>query len=144
MTKFKQISFWLIVTMLVIWIIFTKSPYQKGGISPLFSLIIPCFVMLLSILIALLYDAFHLLERLIVSLVIGLTVLFIVSFIITPHIVDLFYSDKTWFLWETKHRLFINAIYYGLNVSFLTVLIHLYFKLRGQIKRNRRNAVTSQ
>lgn len=143
MTKSKKIVTCLIVAMLAIWIIFTESPYQKGGTSPLFSLIIPCFVMLISILIGLLYGAFHLLERLIVSLVIGLTVLFIVSYIITPYIVDYFYNDKTWFFWETKHRLFINAVYYGLNASLLTVLIHLYFKLRRQISRNKTNAITS-
>jgi hypothetical protein len=143
MTKFKKIFLWLIVTMIAMWIIFTESPYQKGGISPLFTLIIPCFVMLLSTLIALFYNTFHLLERLIVSLVIGLTVLFIVSFIITPYFIDHFYNDKTWFLWETKHRLFINAVYYGLNVSFLTVLIHLYFKFRRQISRNKTNTITS-
>ena len=142
MTKFKQISPWLILVMVILWVTLTESPYQKGGTSPMFSLAIPLFVLLIAILIGLRHDAFILFERFVASIVIGLMTLFFVSIAITPFIVDYFYSDKTWFLWETKHRLFINAIYYGLNVAFVTVLIHLYFKLRRQITRNKTNTIS--
>ena len=143
MAKFKKFAPWIILIMLILWIAFTESPYQKGGTSPLFSFMVPAFVMFISIAVSLLYTSFHFLERLLVSLVFSVVTLFVVSLMITPYIVDYFYSDKTWFLWDTKHRLFINAIYYGLNVGLMTILIHLYFRLRGQASSNKKKAITA-
>jgi len=142
MVKFNKLAPWLILIMLILWIAFTESPYQKGGTGPLFSLMVPAFVIIISVLMSLLYDTFHFLERAIVSIVIGLATLFVVSFILTPCIVNYFYSDKTWFLWETKHRLFINTVYYGLNAGFITILTHLYFNQRRQLGSKKKKVIT--
>jgi O-antigen ligase len=130
--KNKKFVPWLIIVVLLVWIVMTPSPYQKGGVDPLFSLIVPGFVIFISILIGLLFDNFKLFERLIISVIFGIISLFIISFYITPYSIELLYRDKTWFFWETKHRLFINAIYYGLNTILLIALLNLYFKLRQQ------------
>lgn len=132
MRKYKRIAPWIIFAALLTWIVFAESPYQKGGSGRTLVLAIGFFIMLIAILIAISYDTFNLSERLIVAIILAIIIGYIVSVIIIPIIIDHFYSDKTWFLWETKHRLFINTVYYGLNAILQICLIHLYFKLRQQ------------
>ena len=126
---------WTIITgLLLVWMIFTPSHFQKGGVAEKFYFLIAFFVTLISILICLLFDKFLLLERLLISILFSFVSLLIMSFMIGPLIVDFFYNDKTWFLWETKHRLFINLLYYGLNTAILLLLANVYFKIRRLLR----------
>ena len=115
----------------------TPSHFQKGGVDNDFYFIIALFVTAISVLITLRFDNFHWIERILVSFPFAFISLFLTTLIIGPKIVEYFYDDKTWFLWETKHRLFINTIFYGLNATILTLLSFVYFKLRGQMKAHK-------
>ncbi|HVX25155.1 MAG TPA: hypothetical protein VHB70_02340 [Parafilimonas sp.] len=139
MTKqFYQKYGWALITgLLLIWIIFTPSHFQKGGVDEEFYFVIAFFVTFISILICLLFDTFSLIEKLLISIPFAFVSLFIMSLILGPLIVDFFYNDKTWFLWQTKHRLFINSIYYGLNAAILSLLANMYFKLRRLLEQKK-------
>jgi hypothetical protein len=123
---------------LIVWTILTPSHFQKGGVSYDFYYIIALFVTAISVLINLFFDDFHWVEKILVSLPFAFISLFLTTLIICPIIVNLFYGDKTWFLWESNHRLFINGIFYGLNTALLTLFSHLYFNIRGKMKGGRR------
>ena len=135
MTKYKKLVPWVIVTLFVLWIISTESPYQKGGTGPIFSLCVPGFVFLIAILIGMRYDNFKIIERLAVGTLCSVVVLLLISVLVTPNIIAFFYDDKTWYFWETKHRLIINTIYYGLNGLLLWLFINSYFSVRT-LQRN--------
>lgn len=136
MTKrfYKRYGWTLILCVLLLWTLLTPSHFQKGGVDSEFYFAIALFVTFISVFINLLFDKFHWTERIIVSLPFAFISLFITTLIAGPKIVDFFYSDKTWFLWETKHRIFINAIFYGLNAAIVTLLSFTYFKVRVQMK----------
>lgn len=134
---YKKYGWTIITGLLVIWIIFTPSHFQKGGVDQEFYFAIAFFVTFISILICLLFDNFSQIERLLISIPFAFISLFIMSLILGPLMVDFFYSDKTWFLWKTRHRLFINLIYYGLNAAILSLLANAYFKIRRLLSRRR-------
>jgi hypothetical protein len=54
--------------------------------------------------------------------------LLLVSMYIMPPIINSIYSDKTWYFWEIKHRIFINAVYYGLIAADLIISFWVYFR----------------
>jgi hypothetical protein len=126
---------WAIITgLLLIWTIVTPSHFQKGGVPEKFYFAIAFFVTLISILVCLLYFKFWLIERLLIAILIAFVSLFMMTFMVGPLIVAFFYGDKTWDLWETKHRIFINLCYYGLNVVAILLLSNFYFKIRRRLK----------
>lgn len=132
MTKlFKKYVWTVLLTALLFWILLTPSHFQKGGVDNY--LYIALFVATVSILITLRFDKYHWIERFLVSFPFAFISLFLTSFIIVPIIVEIFYGDKTWILWQTKHRLFINFVFYGLNAAILTLLSIVYFNLRGKL-----------
>ena len=120
----------------------TPSHFQKGGVDNDFYFIIALFVNFISLLISLSFDNFHWIERVVVSFPFAFISLFVTTVIVGPKIVEYFYYDKTWFLWETKHRLFINSIFYGLNATILTLLSFAYFNIRGQLKSHNHKKIT--
>ena len=124
------------------WTILTPSHFQKGGVDNDFYFIIALFVNFISLLISLSFDNFHWIERVVVSFPFAFISLFVTTVIVGPKIVEYFYYDKTWFLWETKHRLFINSIFYGLNATILTLLSFAYFNIRGQLKSHNHKKIT--
>jgi hypothetical protein len=135
---YKTFGGTLILAMLLLWTILTPSHFQKVGVRTEFYFAIALFVAAVSALIALLFDNVHWVERILVSMPFAFISLFVTTLIVCPKIVEFFYSDKTWFLRETKHRIFINAIYYGLNAATLALLFFLYFKVRGQMKNRKK------
>jgi len=139
---FKKYGWTILLTVLLFWIVLTPSHFQKGGVDNDFYFYIALFVGTVSILITLRFDNYHWIERILVSFPFVFVSLFLTTLIIGPIIVEIFYGDKIWFLWETKHRLFINFVFYGLNAAILTLLSILYFKLRGQIKDERQKNTT--
>jgi hypothetical protein len=46
--------------------------------------------------------------------------------------VELFYGDKTFYLWETNHSILVNAMYYGLNTIIVALFSFVYFNLRRE------------
>jgi hypothetical protein len=129
-TIYKKYDWILIIASLIIWIIATPSHFQKGGVDSDFYFVIALFVCFISILITLLFDKFKIAERILISIPLASISLFLTTILVVPVFVDMIYSDKTWFFWETKHRLFINVLYYGLNAIILTVLATIYFQIR--------------
>ena len=124
--------------MLLLWTLLTPSHFQKGGVDTKFYFAVAMFVAAVSVLINFLFDNFHWIEKTLVSLPIAFISLFVMTIIVGPQIVELFYGDKTWFLWETKHRILINAAFYGLNTVMLAILSFIYFKIRTLMKNRRK------
>jgi hypothetical protein len=131
---YKKYEWTLILAMLLFWTLLTPSHFQKGAVDTEFYFAIALFVAAVSVLINLLFDNFHWVERVLVSLPFAFVSLFVTTLILGPKIVEFFYSDKTWFLWETKHKIFINSVYYGLNAAILTLMTFIYFKVRERMK----------
>jgi hypothetical protein len=127
---YKEYGWTFILSVLLLWSLLTPSHFQKGGVDTEFYFAIAFFVTVISFLIALLFDKFRLIEKVLVSIPFAFTSLFVTTLLLVPKIVEYFYSDKTWFLSETKHRIFINTVYYGLNAIILTLLTNVYFKVR--------------
>jgi hypothetical protein len=131
---YKKYVWGLIMIMLLLWIVLIPSPFQKGGIAYELNFIIPLFVGVISLLINLLIRNSGLLESVFIAFLFAFISLFITSFIIVPPIVEFFYGDRTWSLWEIKNRIFINTIYYGLNTIILILLTSIYLKIRKKLK----------
>ena len=120
---------WLIAVLLILWITLTESPFQKGGVKEGWLYFIAGFVMLIANLIAIRYRKADILERLVIAIVFAVLSLLLISMYVMPPIITSMYDDKIWYFWETKHRLFINAVYYGLMTLDLIVSFWIYFKL---------------
>jgi len=131
---FKRFEFYLTLILLVIWICITPSHFQKGGVEPAFYFGVAVFIALISFLITLLFDKFKIFERTVAAIIFAVVSLFLSTLIITPTVIDLFYQDKTWFLYETKHRLIVNSVYYSTNAVILTCLSFIYFRFRRRMK----------
>ena len=129
-TTYRKYGWIIIIAFLIVWIIAMPSHFQKGGVDTSFYFAIASFVCFISILITLLFDKFKFIERVLISIPFAFIALFITTLLVVPALVDMIYSDKTWFFWETNHRIFINILYYGLNAIILTVLAVIYFQIR--------------
>lgn len=140
MKKIYNLIPWLVTLLLVLWITLTESPFRKGGVGEVYWKCIAGFVLLISILIAIRYTKAHLIERLIVAGVFAILSLLLMGTYVMPPIINYFYSDKTWFLWETKHRIFINAIYYGLITADLVLSFWLYFKFNSTTQKRKKQS----
>ena len=137
MKKIYNLNPWLITALLVLWITLTKSPFQKGGVGEAYLIYIAGFVMLIANLIAMRYKRSDLLERLVIAIVFAVLSLLLISMYVMPPIIERLYSDKIWYFRETKHRIFINFVYYGLIVADLIISFWVYF--RFNIKTRRKN-----
>ncbi len=128
-TGYKKFISYLIILLLILWIVFTKSPLQKGGVSPNYHYFILLFLFSITFLVSCL-RSFKFWERFwvvactaIISLVVGS--------LITDKIVKGMYHGKTWvLLYHTKSRIFVNFIDYGLFVIFSIACIWLYVFLK--------------
>jgi len=144
MYQFYKKYKWTIVTALLLtWIILTPSHFQKGGVNETVYLAIALFVTFISALICLTFDNHSLIGRLLISIPFAFVSLSFVTFMLGPIIVDLFYSDKTWSLWETKHRIFVNSVYYGLNAIILTVITNIFSKIEQKIRKRNKSKTYS-
>jgi len=52
------------------------------------------------------------------------------------HIENFWRGDYTRFFWETKSRIIINSIYYGLNTFLIFILTFVYFLIKIKILLN--------
>jgi hypothetical protein len=95
---------------------FLPSVYQKGGVDIKFP------------------------GGFILSALFAVISLFLTTVLIVLYLVDKIYDDKTWFLWETKHRLFVNSLYYGINIILLIIMAYTYKKVRRQVLKKRRTS----
>jgi len=96
--------------------------------------------MLISILIAIRYTKAHLLERFIVAGVFAVLSLLLMGTYVMPPIIHSLYKDRTWYFWETKHRIFINAIYYGLITADLVLSFWLYFRFNSTTQKRKKQS----
>lgn len=115
---------------MISWIFITDSPYQKGGTGRTFSLFVPLFIFLIGMLVSLRHNFFGLVERVLVALFSSFLIGVTVAVLVMPRLVALLYDDKIWYLWQTKHRILINLLCYGLILLFLWLLIDFYFRIR--------------
>jgi hypothetical protein len=137
MKKINNLIPWLVALLLVLWITLTDSPFQKGGVGEIYWKCIAGFVLIISTLIAIRYTKAHLIERLIVAGVFAILSLLLMGTYVMPFVIYKLYSDKTWFFWETKHRIFINAIYYGLITADLVISFWLYFRFNSTTRKRK-------
>jgi hypothetical protein len=140
MKKIYNLIPWLVALLLVLWIILTESPFRKGGVGEIYWKCIAGFVLLISILIAIRYTKAHLVERLIVAGVFAALSLLLMGTYVMPPIINSLYYDRTWHLWETKPRIIINAIYYGLITADLVLSFWLYFKFNTTAQKRKKQS----
>ncbi|HUP13704.1 MAG TPA: hypothetical protein VM187_15890 [Niastella sp.] len=137
MKKLSNLIPWLVTLLLVLWIIFTESPFQKGGVGEVYLIYIAGFVMLIANLIASRYKRSAIPERLVIAIVFAVASLLLVSLYVMPYIIEYQYANKTWYFWETKHRIYINAVFYGLITLDLIISFWGYFKLNFITRKKR-------
>jgi len=137
---YKKYGVGIIVLLFLCWAISTPYPFQKGGLDKtIYYLGIVAFVFFMAGLITLLFDKFNLVERIILTLIFSFVSLFVVTVFITPFIENLFSGDYTKFFWETKDKILINILFYGLTMTFITIGC-LFYNL-GK-KRRTRNLIS--
>jgi hypothetical protein len=137
MKSFNKISPWLIAVLLMLWITLTESPFRKGGVGQYFWVYIVVFVTIIATLIALRYTKSSILERLVIAIVFAVASLLLINTYVMELIIASMYHYRTWYFWQTKHRIIINTVYYGLITADLIFSFWVYF--RFNIKTRRKN-----
>jgi hypothetical protein len=140
MKKIYNLIPWLVALLLVLWITLTESVFRKGGLYYDYRMLIMGFILLISILLAIRYTKAHLIERLVVAVVFAVLSWLLIGTYVMPLIIYSLYRDKTWFFWETKHRIFINAIYYGLITADLVLSFWLYFRFNSTTQKRKKQS----
>lgn len=140
MKKIYNLIPWLVALLLILWITFTESPFQKGGVGEHYWKFVMGFVLLISILIAIRYTKAHLIERFIVAGVFAVLSIILMDVYVMPFVIYKLYSYKTWYFYETKHRIFINAIFYGLIVADLVLSFWLYFRFNSTTQKRKKQS----
>ena len=131
---YKKFGSWIVLLLLLCWTALTPYPFQKGGLDKtIYYFFVIAFVIFLAGLITSMFDNLNKIERLILAVIFGIASLFIVSVLFMPSIESLFSGDHTKFFWETRDRILINTIFYGLTLTFATTFCLLY----SSIKRRR-------
>lgn len=145
MKKMYNLIPWLVTLLLVLWILFTKSPFQEKEVSDAYLIYIVVFVMLIANLIAIRYRKSDILERLVIAIVFAVLSLLLISLYVMPPILTSMYGANFWDFEETKDRIIVNTIYYGLIALDLIVSFWVYFKfnLIGRKKRTQQPSIPS-
>jgi hypothetical protein len=133
--KIYQKYGWILILLLLIFAtVLTEYPFQKGSIGgEIYYIGYALFLLLIAVLIALKLDDFNTKEKFIIGLFGGLISLFISSIFFMPFIEIEFYEGKNWMFWETKNRLVINTIFYGLYVLFSMLFIQFYVAVKNSL-----------
>jgi fumarate reductase subunit D len=133
---YKKYGAWIIAMLLLCWITLTPYPFQKGGLDEtIYYFIIASFVILISGLITLLFEDFNKVERSILTIVLSIGSLLIMSLFIMPHVENLFSGDYAKFFWQTKDRVLINVVFYGMNSLFIIAFCWSYILNKRHRKR---------
>jgi hypothetical protein len=90
MKLYKKYGHLFTIILLIVWILFTPSHFQKGGVDTEFYFIIAAFVTSISLLINFRFDKFRWLERMTISIVFAFLSLFIMTLIIGPFVIEMF------------------------------------------------------
>src|SRR5689334_19542766 len=104
MKKMYNLIPWLVTLLLVLWILFTKSPFQEKEVSDAYLIYIVVFVMLIANLIAIRYRKSYILERLVIAIVFAVLSLLLISLYVMPPILTSMYGANFWDFEETKDR----------------------------------------
>lgn len=123
-----------VVILLLVWIICTPSHFQKGGVSDNYLVIVAFFVCLISLIVNIRLRMALRLESVLFSFPFAILSMLITVLFIGPFVIDVVYEGRTWMFVETRHRLCINTIFYGLNAAILILLSKGYFSLRARLK----------
>lgn len=140
MKKIYNLIPWLVALLLVLWITLTESVFRKGGLGYNYRMLIMGFILLISILIAIRYTKANLIERLIVAVVFAVLSWILIGTYVMPPIIYSLYYDRTWHLWETKPRIIINTIYYGLITADLVLSFWLYFSFNSTTQKRKKQS----
>ena len=132
--SYKKVVLVIILIAWILWSVLTPTHFEKGGVDTEYYIAIAFFVLILSVLIGLLFQL-NRPESIVLSLLFAFISLFLTTLIIGPAFVDYYYNGKSWFFQETKHRIFMNLVYYGLNIAILVALSFIYVKVKDQLKR---------
>jgi hypothetical protein len=101
--------------------------FQKGGIDMNFRVLIISLSMISSTLFNFIIGSFSNKERIFLIFFASLISL-LSSCVLTYFAVSLLYQDKTWFLWENPHKVFINFIFYSTLTSSIIFTNKIYVK----------------
>ena len=121
---------------------FMPSVYQKGGVDFNYFYFIAVMAFVFSLLVTFLrtikFPAGFMLSAF--NTVIALYVTAFSMF----KVVDFIYGENTFQLWETKHRLFVNAIFYGMIILLQMLMVSIYKRIRRKMAKRKRAAITTQ
>ena len=124
---YKKYGIGVFIILFLCWTVLTPYPFQKGGLDKtIYYFGIVAFVFLMAGLITLLFDNFNKAERIVLTVILSIVSLYVVTIFIAPFIENLFSGDYTKFFWETKDKILINILFYGLTLAFIAVFCSLY------------------
>lgn len=125
----------LLIAILAAWITVVPSSFQKGGVDSVFYFLTALTVAFIVQLVLTFFEKTKFVESILLGLSLTVITLFLSHLVIMPHIVDLLFGDKTWFLWQAGYRLLINMVYFGINILVPILLAAGYFLIRQNIIR---------
>ncbi|RAV98436.1 hypothetical protein DQQ10_24230 [Pseudochryseolinea flava] len=76
----------------------------------------------------------------VVSLTFSIGALYVTTFFLGDIVIEMCYGDKTWMLYDGKHRLAANFMYYGFNVLILMMLNLVYNNIARRIQSQSNNS----
>lgn len=121
----------LIITgILTFWIIYSPSPFQKGGVDIIYYTLIPAIMLVCSMICILPNRELKIIERLILSILVPLVALIISTVFLMELFIQTRYSDKTWALWENDERILTNSVYYSITVVLMIGIIKVYKRIK--------------
>jgi hypothetical protein len=124
---YKKYSIGIIILLFLCWTVLTPYPFQKGGLGKtIYYFGIFAFVLFMAGLITLLFDNFNKVERIMLTLIFSFASLFVVTVFISPIIENLFSGDYTKFFWETKDKIIVNLLFYGLILTLIIIFCAFY------------------
>ncbi|MES2555585.1 MAG: hypothetical protein V4604_05500 [Bacteroidota bacterium] len=118
---------------LILWVVYTDSPCQKGGVTPGFIQEIGMFLSAISLLVWFGFDELNWFEKLLFAPLFAFVSVALVTIFVVFPLVDFLYGEKIWALWETKNRIFINMIHYGFTAALIYLFPYIYLKIRKRI-----------
>ena len=131
--SYKLILIFAIVISMICWILWSDYPFQKGGVETYFYYEIILLNLVMTMFLSLILNSNNIIERM-VTCIIACGIGLIVSTNITISLVETFYNGKTWFLWESKHRIIGNSLYYGIMIGTDILSLLIYSTIRKNYK----------
>ena len=126
---YSRVGLFSSLVILCLWILFSESPFQKGGVS--FDYYFYILLILFSIAFSVsLFYRLTFFERTIISTLIAGLAFIALDILFGSWVILFLYDGKTWFLWQSKERVLLNALFYLSNALLILILMFGYTGIR--------------